>query len=164
MHATRFFFSSENRVFHSEKQTRTKKTTNPFTTTIMPPHASNNHFFVVDCDDYQQYAQTNHKYTTVTSKPLAPKARRTITFAPYDEVNEIIHINDLQRITDIDTLWYTKSEYSAMRSDIKSTVAALEKKQALNSDQCGRGLEHKTTLGRQGRKQRIVWAQYAVFA
>ena len=25
------------------------------------------------------------------------------------------------------------------------------------------GLEGKTTLGRQARKQRIVWAQYAVF-
>ena len=122
----------------------------------MPPHATTDFF---DCDE----CATLHYHRSIPTKPLAPKARRTVTFAPYDEVQEMIHINDLKKTTDIKTLWFTVNEYTAMRSDMTKTVHDYECGHGLNeNEQCIRGLEGKTTFERRSRKEQILSAVYAV--
>ena len=68
-----------------------------------------------------------------------------------------MHINDLRKITDIDSIWFSACEYDAIESDIRETVSAIESGSLLDKEsQCSRGLEGLTCDGRRARRAHIM--------
>jgi hypothetical protein len=153
-----------NRLSH--KTNSTKNTTEvqassclhfPLSTTI----AANHHAHILDLEHYE------HAYSskTQTKQLLAPKAKRTVAFAPTVTGNTTLHVNDYSN-DEIQSCWFNDVEYKAIKKDIRFAAKLLTDNNGLlgkdDEHDCQRGLEMHTRKGAHRRLQNKLVARQAV--
>ena len=96
-------------------------------------------------------------------KPLHESNRRlNVTFAEYDDVAEIPHINDMSD-EEFDAVYYSEEELHAIRTECKELVRMINKKHISIQGKCVRGLDQHTAEYSKWRKQIRTRIYDAVF-
>jgi hypothetical protein len=112
------------------------------------------------------------KNTPQRSSLQLPEPKKQVSFHPFTEVYPVLHINDYL-LSEVQTVWYSKSELQTIRDDCRRTVTAMMvvmtkdgRLCACGEDSyyyyCTRGLEHRTIQGIQHKRHCRVAAWDAV--
>ena len=115
----------------------------------MPPRAIfDSH--AMECDSFHS-----------CSEPISPKPRRIVTFAVANEINEIVHLNELREMNVVGDIWFDAKELKTIRFNCRHMVECFENGIGVDSDEI-RGLEERTTQSRRRRRDRRHRAVAAV--
>ena len=147
----------------------------------MPPYVKTENLVVDDENDNNmlqahcpvQHARISFKTLELSSSPLPfqkhekehahQRSKARVSFDPILQVKEIHHINDLKEMTNVNDVWYSDAEYTAMRSECQRLVSRWNRGRVIDEhEQSLRGLEDLTALGESQLKRNVFQATQAV--
>jgi hypothetical protein len=129
---------------------------------MMPPHSSAYDHFITQNGTDDVSASSFEVHDNVVKKgPLLQHvvSNRSVSFALYDEVFEIPHINNLSD-DEVDNVWMSSDELKAVR---RSCINVVERMNAGEKGLCTRGLEQHNKKGLERTTKNKKTANDAVF-
>jgi hypothetical protein len=119
--------------------------------TTMPPHSNlvdfafdvdfNKNALISSAISFSDSFRINPDFL-VSAASKQPKKAKSVRFGQYDEVEEITHISDFSQ-EEVDSLWFSRKEQSAIRRTCFSLVNRFNAGEVMDKDEM-RGLEIQT--------------------